>query len=149
MKKKIFVPILTLTLTGILVFSGYQIYKIISEYESGERTYDDLEIYVSTPSITSTPQNSSESEKKTENAWPEVDFEGLAAINPDIVGWIYSEDTPINYPIVQGTDNSYYLKHLYTGEFGLFRSPYYCLWASYAEWLDVLFSNRLQTAGIL
>lgn len=58
MKKKIFVPILTLTLTGILVFSGYQIYKIISEYESGERTYDDLEIYVSTPSITSTPQNS-------------------------------------------------------------------------------------------
>ena len=42
MKKKIFVPILTLTLTGILVFSGYQIYKIISEYESGERTYDDL-----------------------------------------------------------------------------------------------------------
>lgn len=117
MKKKIFVPILTLTLTGILVFSGYQIYKIISEYESGERTYDDLEIYVSTPSITSTPQNSSESEKKTENAWPEVDFEGLAAINPDIVGWIYSEDTPINYPIVQGTDNSYYLKHLYTGEY--------------------------------
>lgn len=89
MKKKIFVPILTLTLTGILVFSGCQIYKIISEYESGERTYDDLEIYVSTPSITSTPQNSSESEEKTENAWPEVDFEGLAAINPDIVGWIY------------------------------------------------------------
>ena len=68
MKKKIFVPILTLTLTGILVFSGCQIYKIISEYESGERTYDDLEIYVSTPSITSTPQNSSESEEKTENA---------------------------------------------------------------------------------
>ena len=117
MKKKIFVPILTLTLTGILVFSGYQIYKIISEYESGERTYDDLEIYVSTPSITSTPQNSSESEEKTENAWPEVDFEGLAAINPDIVGWIYSEGTPINYPIVHGTDNSYYLKHLYTGEY--------------------------------
>lgn len=117
MKKKIFVPILTLTLTGILVFSGYQIYKIISEYESGERTYDDLEIYVSTPSITSTPQNSSESEEKTENAWPEVDFEGLADINPDIVGWIYSEGTPINYPIVQGTDNSYYLKHLYTGEY--------------------------------
>ena len=117
MKKKLFITILTLTFAGILVFSGYQIYKIISEYESGERTYDDLEIYVSTPSITSTPQNSSESEKKTENAWPEVDFEGLAAINPDIVGWIYSEDTPINYPIVQGTDNSYYLKHLYTGEY--------------------------------
>lgn len=117
MKKKLFITILTLTFAGILVFSGYQIYKIISEYESGERTYEDLEIYVSTPSNTSTPQNSSESEEKLENAWPEVDFEGLAAINPDIVGWIYSEGTPINYPIVQGTDNSYYLKHLYTGEY--------------------------------
>lgn len=52
MKKKIFITILTLTFAGILVFSGYQIYKIISEYESGERTYEDLEIYVSTPSNT-------------------------------------------------------------------------------------------------
>ena len=70
MKKKIFITILTLTFAGILVFSGYQIYKIISEYESGERTYEDLEIYVSTPSNTSTPQNSSESEEKIENPWP-------------------------------------------------------------------------------
>ena len=117
MKKKIFITILTLTFAGILVFSGYQIYKIISEYESGERTYEDLEIYVSTPSNTSTPQNSSESEEKIENPRPEVDFDGLAAINSDIVGWIYSEGTPINYPVVQGTDNSYYLKHLYTEEY--------------------------------
>ncbi len=35
MKKKLFITILTLTFAGILVFSGYQIYKIISEYESG------------------------------------------------------------------------------------------------------------------
>ena len=98
-------------------FSGYQIYKIFSEYESGECAYEDLQIYVSTLSITSTPQNSSESEEKIENVWPEVDFEGLATINPDIVGWIYSEGTPINYPIMQGTDNSYYLKHLYIGEY--------------------------------
>ena len=90
MKKKLFITILTLTFAGILVFSGYQIYKIISEYESGERTYEDLEIYVSTPSNTSTPQNPSESEEKSENPWPEVDFEGLAAINQDIVLPLFS-----------------------------------------------------------
>lgn len=39
----------------------------------------------------------------------------LARINPDIYGWITVAGTNINYPLVQGTDNSYYLDHAYTG----------------------------------
>lgn len=120
MRKKIFSVILILAFAGIIVGSGYQVYKILSEYESGESAYEDLDIYISAPSInetTSTMQNSSESEAESEIIWPEVDFEGLAALNSDIVGWIYSEGTPINYPIVQGEDNAYYLKHLVNGEY--------------------------------
>ncbi len=41
----------------------------------------------------------------------------LATINPDVYGWITVEGTNINYPLVQGTDNDYYLNHAYTGEF--------------------------------
>lgn len=41
----------------------------------------------------------------------------LAQINPDIYGWISVEGTNIDYPLVQGEDNDYYLDHAYTGEF--------------------------------
>ena len=46
---------------------------------------------------------------------PEVDFDGLRAINPNVVGWIILEGTPINYPVVQGDDNYHYLDHLFNG----------------------------------
>ncbi len=39
----------------------------------------------------------------------------LKAAYPDAIGWLYIPDTAINYPLMQGNDNDYYLHHAYDG----------------------------------
>lgn len=40
-----------------------------------------------------------------------VDFTALAAVNPEIKAWVRLDDTAVDLPIVQTTDNSFYLTH--------------------------------------
>lgn len=44
-----------------------------------------------------------------------VDFDALTALNSQVAAWIRTEDGVINYPVVRGTDNDYYLNHLIDG----------------------------------
>jgi len=48
-----------------------------------------------------------------------MSFEELRAINPDVFGWITVFGTNIDFPLVQGRDNSFYLNHNAKGEFSL------------------------------
>lgn len=70
-------------------------------YREAQTTYDRLEANVVTDSAG--------------DDLPSVDFDELEAINPDVVGWIYVPGTPINYPVVQTTDNTTYLRKLFDG----------------------------------
>lgn len=52
-----------------------------------------------------------------ESAQYKAKLEWLKQINPDIYGWITIEGSEVDYPIVRGEDNKYYLDHAYTGEY--------------------------------
>ena len=39
----------------------------------------------------------------------DINLEALRETNPDVVGWVFMPNCKLNYPIVQGDDNQYYL----------------------------------------
>ncbi|WP_237076396.1 MULTISPECIES: class B sortase [unclassified Neglectibacter] len=127
MKRKIFFGLLVLALIMAAAVSAWQIYVPLQEDAESVRAYEDLMACVSLPEISlpSEPQERSHPEtsapegqmEQPGSALPLVDFDALRAINPDVTGWLIIDGTNINYPVVQGTDNQYYLRHLFTGEY--------------------------------
>lgn len=45
------------------------------------------------------------------SALAEIDLDALRAVNGDVAGWIEIPGTALSYPLVQGSDNEYYLTH--------------------------------------
>ena len=48
-----------------------------------------------------------------------VDFKSLKEINSDVVAWIKVNGTNIDYVVVKGNDNSYYLNHNFNKEYNV------------------------------
>lgn len=51
-------------------------------------------------------------------------FLPLLELNKEVIGWITINDTPINYPLVQHSDNQYYLTHDSTNADSIYGSIY-------------------------
>lgn len=128
MKKKIR-NILMLIFFGIFLVSAWHIYNIKKDYKAGSDSYASLEQYISfeetvptatqieIPGTIYTEPMETASVNLDDTKWPDINFDALSEINSDIVGWLYIEGTEINYPVVQGSDNDYYLRHLFDGTY--------------------------------
>lgn len=132
-------------LIAIVVFavSLWQLSGILLEYHEANSEYDQIaatmeqqtvpvptqpkhEIQVNESQETASPGQATievpvETKEETEETEaPFVlyvpNFANLAGANSDVIGWIQIPGTRINYPIVQGSDNDYYLTHTFYGE---------------------------------
>lgn len=45
-----------------------------------------------------------------------IDLDALREVNPDVIGWIFMPNSQVNYPIVQGEDNQYYLEYTWNNQ---------------------------------
>ena len=110
--------------TGVLLIciamavgSGFMLAREIGQYKESADTYAGLSEYV-TPAETDGENGNAEAPEETgasSISLPTVDFESLLAQGPDVKAWLELPGTVIQYPVAQGEDNSYYLKHLYDG----------------------------------
>lgn len=131
-----FLKLLTVVIAGaVFLYAAWQMGSYLLENYKSERDRNKLvqqAVTVLTPSSgtkektaateTSDASGLAEEPTETEESLSDtiplaVDFAVLQSENPDIVAWIYCEDTPINYPVAQGEDNQYYLHRLTDGSY--------------------------------
>lgn len=114
-KTKAIYSILLVFFSALLIFSSYMIISILVENKENADEMEEIkniamnngnENVEPTPTVTT----SSDPVDKVPFDWHnDIDFNSLLDLNQDIIGWIYIPDTVIDYPIVLGKDNDYYL----------------------------------------
>ena len=111
--------VIILVLLAVMLVSGAM---SIRSWMEDKRTREEYERLAELARET-TAQPSTEAVTEPGTAEPEtepyvspINFEELMRENPDTIGWIRVPDTNIDYPIVQGEDNDFYLNHDFYGK---------------------------------
>mgnify|MGYP000171834961 CR=1 FL=1 len=141
-KKKF--PVFTLFFLILLCAAGFMFYMAfkeqvpywISDYKSkqvqegytdfadsadGTLPYD----FTDRKTVAKASDKKKSSEKKSQNIpqdWNGVDWNGLKKMNPDIIGWIRIPDLAVNYAVLKGTADNYYLYHHMDGSYNILGS---------------------------
>ncbi len=149
MKKKnwLYMTLIAL-LIGVILYSGWKVIAILSEYKKGESSYEALtEEYTDkyTFNVVDVEDNLNE-EKRVETAPITVSFSELTAQYRDVVGWLYCEGTEINYPIVQSSDNDYYLRRLLDGTWNIAGSIFldYRNASDFSDWNSIVYGHNMK-----
>ena len=93
-----------LILYGITYWKGSHEYKGLQKYVS-EQPKDEI----------STEENGEFTADKIRESFG-ISWENLRKINPEVAAWITIPGADISYPVVQGIDDEYYLKHTFEGQ---------------------------------
>lgn len=112
--KRILQNIIIIVCLFTFCFFAYKIYN----YNKEESKQKDLNSNLLEEAVKVTIKEDTENDDNNKDKLPiDVDFKVLKGQNEDIVAWLYSEGTAINYPVVQANDNDYYLRRLIDGTY--------------------------------
>lgn len=112
--------LIILILAAIMLVSGGLSIKRYMEDQKAKAEYDrlaELARETTAPPETEAPETLPQETEPEEVPYVSpINFPELKEENPDTIGWIRVPDTNIDYPVVQGTDNDFYLNHDFYGK---------------------------------
>ena len=108
---------------GVTAYAGYQVYIDHEKYQDSSRKYQALEkeVVLDTQADNAEVPKDLEVERSgnqdTKKPPIQVDFTKLGKLGSDLKGWLYLEALDISYPLMQSTDNDYYLHRTVNGDY--------------------------------
>lgn len=107
-----------LVLLGVIVLTaGGYLFQVWEDYHEASAGYQKLQKYIiDKPDAEREDGGQTENQEEPEEKLPKIDFDGLRAINKDIVAWIQIPGIGVDYPVVQGKDNNHYLHYTFDGK---------------------------------
>ena len=122
-KDRVFLLVLLLFFSTIFIFSAFKVIEWLSDNNNTDKLIEKINSDVKVDEVKDNDNTEVIDEEPTEPekvsdyfyyiTYPliNVDFESLLNTNNETVGWINVNNTNINYPFVQGINNTYYLNH--------------------------------------
>ena len=100
--KNLFRIFINTILICISIFCSFKVYEKLADYKKADKVYETIRETVNETTNESSNTSSKDFSSKHDK---------LVGVNEDYRLWIKIDNTNIDYPVVQGKDNSYYLNH--------------------------------------
>ena len=144
MNKRILLWILLVAALGVFVYAAHGYWQLQQVYQIGNAAFENirnLAIYEGEPI----------DEDEYWGIPPKgIDWEALWEINEDIIGWIYSPGTIIDYPVLRADDYSWYLSRLPDGTFNANGSIFldYNHSPDFSEPISVIYGHHMMSGAM-
>ncbi len=157
--RELLLPIIYIT---VALFCGWKLWEIYQTYNVGQENYTELaeefvqEVPAEKPSKPTVAPEKQPTEEVIEESKVEapatisVNFEKLLARCDEVVAWIYSPNTELNYPIVQAEDNEKYLRTLMNGNYSLGGTLFmdYQNSSDFSDWNSIIYGHNMKDGSM-
>jgi len=107
---KVLSKLVTVVCLAVFIFAGHGLFDIFMDYYQNRKMLSDVQDTFYN-AVAAEQDNQNEQTGDSKSIRP--GFEELLKQNQDVVGWITIDGTQIDYPILQSSNNEYYLTNNY------------------------------------